>query len=182
LNLHWVDVFLLVFAVYVFLNAYIRRAGGPTSFRFYELSGLLLTYVILRHLDSELNVFALVAVATGGLLQVVNNQHKKAILILEHAKQYAGNTILQTALGDSYKALGLYREAEEAYQLAADMLPDRFYARYLFAKLYSETGQTEKLLPIARYLLEKEPKIPSSAVDDIKAEMDLILRQNLEKN
>ena len=112
----------------------------------------------------------------------VNKQHKEAILILEHAKQYAGNTILQTTLGDSYKALGLYREAEEAYQLAVDMLPDRFYARYLLAKLYSETGQTEKLQPIARYLLEKEPKIPSSAVDDIKAEMNLMLKQNLEKN
>lgn len=112
----------------------------------------------------------------------VNKQHKGAILILEHAKQYAGNTILQTALGDSYKALGLYREAEEAYQLAVAMLPDRFYARYLLAKLYSETGQTAKLLPIARYLLEKEPKIPSSAVVDIKAEMDLILRQHQEKN
>lgn len=112
----------------------------------------------------------------------VNKQHKEAILILEHAKQYAGNTILQTTLGDSYKALGLYREAEEAYQLAVAMLPDRFYARYLLAKLYSETEQTAKLLPIARYLLEKEPKIPSSAINDIKAEMNLILRQHFEKN
>jgi tetratricopeptide (TPR) repeat protein len=111
----------------------------------------------------------------------VSKQDKDAILILEYAKQYAGNTILQTTLGDSYKALGLYREAEQAYQLAVDMLPDRFYARYLMAKLYSETGQTEKLLPIARYLLEKDPKIPSSAVDEIKAEMNLILRQHLKR-
>ncbi|WP_209332673.1 hypothetical protein [Lunatimonas salinarum] len=62
------------------------------------------------------------------------------------------------------------------------MLPDRFYAGYLLAKLYSETGQTGKLLPIACYLLEKDPKIPSSAVYDIKADMNLILKQYQETN
>lgn len=105
----------------------------------------------------------------------VQGLHKEAIMRLEHARHYAGNTIIQTTLGNSYKALGQYKEAEEAYKLAVDMLPDRFYARYLLAKLYEETGEGDKLIPIARYLAEKKPKVPSRAVEEIKMEMRKIL-------
>ncbi|MGY6545610.1 MAG: O-antigen ligase family protein, partial [Cyclobacteriaceae bacterium] len=105
----------------------------------------------------------------------VQGGHKEAVITLERAKYYAGNTIIQRTLGDSYRALGLYKEAEEAYKLAVDMLPDRFYARYLLAKLYDETGEDDKLIPIARYLVEKEPKVPSNAVSEIKMEMEKVL-------
>ncbi|MGY6543285.1 MAG: O-antigen ligase family protein, partial [Cyclobacteriaceae bacterium] len=105
----------------------------------------------------------------------VQGGHKEAVITLERAKYYAGNTIIQTTLGDSYRALGLYKEAEEAYKLAVDMLPDRFYARYLLAKLYEEIGENDKLIPIAQYLIEKEPKVPSQAVEEIKNEMKMIL-------
>lgn len=105
----------------------------------------------------------------------VQGLHKEAIMTLEHARQYAGSTIIQTTLGDSYKALGQYKEAEEAYKLAVVMLPDRFYARYLLAKLYEGTGENDKFIPLAQYLIEKEPKVPSQAVEEIKMEMRNIL-------
>lgn len=102
-------------------------------------------------------------------------EHVKAVVILEDASNYLNNTVVQTALGDSYQALGLYTEAEKAYQLASDMLPDRFYPKYLLAKLYQETGQEVKMEDIARFLLEKEPKVPSRAVEEIKEEMRSLL-------
>ncbi|MFC4871191.1 O-antigen ligase family protein [Negadavirga shengliensis] len=109
----------------------------------------------------------------------VAGEHIKAVVILEEAKNYLGNTIVQTALGDSYKALGMYDRAEAAYQLASDMLPDRFYPKYLLVKLYMETGEEEKMKAIARFLLEKEPKIPSQAVEEIKEEMRGMLGERL---
>lgn len=99
----------------------------------------------------------------------------KAIDILRQAKQHLNNIIIQTALGDSYKNLEKYEKAEQAYQLASYMLPDRFYPQYLLVKLYDVTGQRKKLIPIATKLLHKEPKIKSTAVEEIKQEIKKIL-------
>lgn len=90
-------------------------------------------------------------------------------------KNYVGNTIIQTALGDSYKALGMYGQSESAYQLAADMLPDRFYPRYLLIKLYSSMEAWDSMEALAKDLLEKEPKIASRAVEEIKSEVQALL-------
>jgi O-antigen polymerase len=102
-------------------------------------------------------------------------EHKKAIRILHEAENHLNNTIIQTALGDSYAALGRFEEAESAYLLASRMLPDRFYPQYLLAVFYEETGQIERAVPIARELLDKEPRIESTAVNEIKQEMARIL-------
>ena len=102
-------------------------------------------------------------------------KHKEAIMILQKTKKYLNNTILYTALGDSYKAVGHYLEAEAAYLKAQHMLPGRFYPGYLLAKLYQETGEIRKARTIATELLKKEVKIPSTAINEIKIEMKKIL-------
>ncbi len=71
------------------------------------------------------------------------------------------------ALGDAYKALGETQNAEEQFQLAASMVPHKFYPLYLLAKLYNETGQHKKALALARQILTKEIKVPSQAIEDI---------------
>ncbi len=102
-------------------------------------------------------------------------KHEKAIEILEYAKAYYPNTVLQTALGDSYKALGQFNKAEETYLDAWHMIPSRFYPKYLLAKLYNETGQNEKAIITANELLTKEIKVESQAIKEIKQEMRSIL-------
>ena len=98
-------------------------------------------------------------------------EHEKAVEILEYAKNYYPNTILYTALGDSYKALGRTNKAEEAYLHAWHMIPSRFYPKYLLAKLYDETGQKAKAVQVANELLNKEVKIDSKAIEEIRLEM-----------
>lgn len=105
----------------------------------------------------------------------MTGRHREAVHVLEKAKNYVGNTIIQTTLGDSYKALGMYEEAEGAYQLAADMLPDRFYPKYLLVKLYASMEAWDSMEPLAKQLLEKEPKIASRAVEEIKGEVQTLL-------
>ncbi|EON79099.1 hypothetical protein ADIS_0418 [Lunatimonas lonarensis] len=104
--------------------------------------------------------------------------HKRAIEVLGEAKKYIGNSVLYITLGESYMALGMYDQAEEAYQLAADMLPDRFYPKYLLARFYYAIGDMDSMEPIARYLIGKEPKVSSDAVDEIKREMEVLLGEN----
>jgi O-antigen polymerase len=105
--------------------------------------------------------------------------HNEAIDVLQQAAKYYPNTIVYTALGDSYKKLSQNANAEQAYIYAWHMNPSRFYPKYLLAKLYNETGQQEKARQSAKELLDKEVKIESTAVQEIKAEMKRVIGDNL---
>ncbi len=105
-------------------------------------------------------------------------KHSEAIAVLLEARNYLQNTILCTAMGDSYKALGQNHEAEMCYLQAWHMIPSRFYPKYLLAVLYDATGKKEDATKIANELILKEPKIESTAVDEIKVEMAKIIEKN----
>ncbi|MDR1784032.1 MAG: hypothetical protein LBR13_07225, partial [Dysgonamonadaceae bacterium] len=51
----------------------------------------------------------------------------------------------------------------------------RLYPWYLLAKLYSETGQTEKAAAAAKIVLTRKPKVDSEAVREMKEEMRNII-------
>ncbi|MCR8667542.1 O-antigen ligase family protein [Aestuariibaculum sp. M13] len=107
--------------------------------------------------------------------------NKEAVKILNDAKQQLNTTIIQTALGDAYKEVKHYEKAEQAYKHAANMTPSRFYPYYLLAKLFDESNQNQKALKIAKTLLNKDIKIPSTAVVEIQQEMKQIIEKYNEK-
>jgi len=98
-----------------------------------------------------------------------------AIEILNRAGNYQQNTILFNALGDSYKHLKQFENAEKAYLKAYYMIPSRFYSKYLLAKLYLECGEGTKALSTAKELINKEVKVPSKAIEEIRTEMREII-------
>jgi O-antigen polymerase len=51
--------------------------------------------------------------------------YNKAIEILKRAEGYQKNTILYTALGDSYKQVERYEDAGKAYLKASQMIPEQ---------------------------------------------------------
>ncbi len=102
-------------------------------------------------------------------------QNKRAIQILEKSKQHLNTTIIETALGDAYRGVKEYNKAETAYQYAGNMIPVRFYPLYLQAKLYEESDQKDKAITMAKVILNKEIKVPSTAIKEIKAEMKRIV-------
>ncbi|QTE23549.1 O-antigen ligase family protein [Polaribacter cellanae] len=113
----------------------------------------------------------------------MNKQNEKAIQILEKSKQYLNTTIIETALGDAYKNIKDYSKAEIAYKHAANMIPIRFYPLYLQAKLYEESGENEKAIAISKTILKKNIKVPSTAIKEIKIEVNKILSNyNQKKN
>jgi O-antigen polymerase len=123
-------------------------------------------YPVLKHNGEYL-------VNYGKALSIAE-KHSEALTILEQAKSYQSNTVLHTALGDSHKALEQYESAEKHYLQAASMAPAKFYPLYLLAKLYNASGQQQKALAIANTILEKEVKVHSAAIEEIKEEMKTI--------
>lgn len=104
-------------------------------------------------------------------------RHYESIKILNRAEVFQNSLIVQTAKGDSYKAIKKYRSAEKAYLQASNMLPGRFYPKYLLVKLYLEEGQKEKAVRLAKEILTKDIKIESPAINEIKEEMRTILKK-----
>lgn len=58
------------------------------------------------------------------------------------------------------------------------MNPSRFYPKFLLAKLYDESNQKQKAIVVATELLQKEVKIQSSAINEIREQMKSILATN----
>ena len=114
-----------------------------------------------------------------GKALVMAEGYEKGICVLKKAKNHLNTTIIETALGDAHKALENYNEAEEAYEKAAYMIPNRLYPHYLLAKLYVESQQYEKARNKAREVLEKEVKVPSTAVREMRLEMERLLKSPL---
>ncbi len=104
----------------------------------------------------------------------LNENHIKAIQILENAKKHTNSNELQNALGNSYKSLGYNQKAEATYIKSAQMMPSLFYPNYLLAKLYNESNQETKAFNMANKILNKEIKIPSKAITEMKLEMKKI--------
>jgi O-antigen polymerase len=109
-------------------------------------------------------------------------KHSQAVEILKQAQAYQTNTVLFTALGDSHFALEEYESAEQSYLQAASMAPGKFYPLYLLAKLYYASGQEHKAHEMANNLLSKEVKVHSTAIEEIRKEMSMIIENQKKGN
>lgn len=90
---------------------------------------------------------------------------------------YRSDPILYTALGDTYKALKEYDKAEREYLQAWQIIPHKFYPKYLLAKLYDGTGQKIKAKGIAKELLNKEIKVESKAIEEMRDELKRLFQE-----
>ncbi len=86
----------------------------------------------------------------------MEKRNEEAVTLLMQAGNYYKDEYSFIALGDAYEVLGETQKAEEQYQLAASMVPHKFYPLYLLAKLYNQTGQHKKALALARQILTKD--------------------------
>lgn len=110
-----------------------------------------------------------------GIALSLAGEYQKSIEILELARMYTSDEILYTTLGDTYKSLKRYTEAEQAYKHAYYMVPHKLYPRYLLANLYRETGQKDQAIRTAKSILNQKIKVHSTTTEEIIKEMqDLI--------
>lgn len=98
-------------------------------------------------------------------------KYEESNRILSEGIRYSGDPMFYNIMGKNYQALKQYRQAETAFQQAIRMVPHRLYPYYLKAKMYFESGQTEKAIETTRQLIAKEPKVMSEAVREMKQEL-----------
>ena len=75
-----------------------------------------------------------------------------------------------------------YDEAEECFINSTYLLPERIYPYYLLTKLYADSAyyQPPKMHQAALAVLDKEPKVHSMAINEMRAEVEKLLKEKEE--
>ena len=104
--------------------------------------------------------------------------------ILKETMRISSDAMILNIIGKNSQALGQYKEAESWFIRSTHRLPNRIYPYYLLAKLYAEHPKffpREKLEWAVRMVLEKEAKVESTAIKQMREEVKDIM-QNNDKN
>ncbi|MCL2738117.1 MAG: O-antigen ligase family protein [Bacteroidales bacterium] len=111
-----------------------------------------------------------------GIELVRAKEYEQSIPVLQRACRYFSDTDVFCYLGDAYKGLGQFENAEHCYRLASNMTPNKFRPLYSLVKLYSETGDIAKASELASILIEKKEKVKSYTTYKIKKEMRQLIK------
>ena len=94
--------------------------------------------------------------------------------ILEEAALHSFDPMIWNIMGKNYQALGDGTRAETYFLHAVHLLPGRIYPYYLLAKLYASATyrNPEKLKEMKHIVLTKEPKVNSTAIRQMREEVN----------
>lgn len=110
-----------------------------------------------------------------GKCLAMDKRYQQSNKVLLEGGRYYRDEFWFVILGDNYRAIGDFDKAEAYYKQASFVVPHKFYPGYLLAKLYVESGQNEKARQQAKCLLTKIVKVESTAIKEIRDEMQKIL-------
>ena len=94
--------------------------------------------------------------------------------LLKETMRISSDAMILNIIGKNCQALGMYEEAEAWFIRSTHRLPNRIYPYYLLTKLFEEHPEVfpmEKLEWAARMVLEKEAKVESTAVREMREEV-----------
>lgn len=102
-----------------------------------------------------------------------------ALPVLSQASRLKPSSRLWCDLGDCHRQHGNLSAAEQAYRLAASMLPARILPRYRLFCLYRDSGATEKAAEEAARMLDMPIKVVNSSVLRYRHQARLFLNRHL---
>ena len=93
--------------------------------------------------------------------------------VLQQALKVSSDPMILNIIGKNHQEMKRYEEAEQWLLRSTHRLPGRIYPYYLLAKLYAEVPcfPPEKLEWARRMVLEKEPKVHSRAIEEMREEV-----------
>jgi|GEM_PF-4039546 len=110
-----------------------------------------------------------------GVLLSEKKEYLKAVSVLEKAKYRFPHPELFLALGDSYKALGKFRESETAYLSSSYLVPKKLTPKYRLAVLYLDIGDSTKAKTLAESILNSSTKIQDQSTTKLIGETEILL-------
>ncbi len=87
--------------------------------------------------------------------------------VLRNGSLVSADPMFFVLMGNNYKDMGFYRKAEESYQYAYSMMPNRLYPIYQLMKLYRDTSHHSLARKMAGRILQMKPKVESPATNEM---------------
>lgn len=99
--------------------------------------------------------------------------------VLKEALKVSGDPMILNIIGKNEQEMKHYDSAEHWFTRAVHRLPGRIYPYYLLAHLYAEPAfyHRGKLEMMVRTVLEKEPKVQSTAIKQMKRQVRELLKK-----
>ena len=98
--------------------------------------------------------------------------------LLKETMKVSSDAMVLNIIGKNFQAMGQPKVAEHWFVRSTHRLPNRIYPYYLLAKLYAEHPDVfskEKLEGAALMVLEKETKVESTAIRQMREEVEELL-------
>ena len=128
-------------------------------------------YPVLDHKRKFVFEYGMILNATG--------EKAKADSIFGRGLEISCDAMFYNVKGRNYHEMGEYVKAGDCYINSTWLLPERIYPYYLLVKLYADPAnyQPEKMIRAANAVLQKEPKVHSMAVTEMRDEVRKILKE-----
>ena len=100
--------------------------------------------------------------------------------LLKETMKVSSDAMVLNIIGKNFQAMGQPKVAEHWYVRSTHRLPNRIYPYYLLVKLYAEHPDVfpkEKLEWAARMVQDKEPKVQSTAIRQMREEVKKLLEK-----
>ena len=100
--------------------------------------------------------------------------------LLKETMKVSSDAMVLNIIGKNFQAMGQPKVAEHWFVRSTHRLPNRIYPYYLLAKLYAEHPKVfpkEKLEWAVRMVLEKEAKVESTAIRQMREEVKKMLEE-----
>ena len=109
-----------------------------------------------------------------------SHQPEASNRILQAALQVSGDPMILNVIGKNEQEMKNYESAEHWLMRATHRLPGRIYPYYLLAQLYADSAfyQREKLERMVSIVLEKEPKVQSTAIRQMRQKAKELLERD----
>lgn len=129
------------------------------------LDSYMMLYPQLRHKHEFLFEYSQCLSKTG--------KYEQANALLQRAIQLSSDPMLYYMMAKNEQSLRKYDQAEKHLLYAINILPERIYPYYLLVKLYAEPDfyQPEKLKNAAYVVMNKQPKVESTAIKEMRKEV-----------
>lgn len=103
--------------------------------------------------------------------------YNKSLKILKETETKLNSADFYLYLGNTYEGLNLFNKAEQAFRYANKLIPHKLYPEYRLVLLYKKTGKIDKAVQLAKEIIQKQPKVKSGIVDQIKTEMEDFVKE-----
>jgi len=105
-------------------------------------------------------------------------QYTQSNEVLERAMRISCDPMLYNIMGKNFQALKEYQQAESCFIKASHIVPHRIYPFYLLTFLYHEMGLQNRVNEMADIVQNKEPKVQSTAVREMRMEVRKLTMNN----